>query len=514
VIARTVPLKTKSSLAELADLYRREVGCTLDKKHRSALGQFLTPPHVSRLMASMVMNIPMTIRLLDPGAGVGALTAAFVEKMLTWQKRPRRIRVHCFEIEPTFLPHLRRVLQACKDECDGYDVDFEASVEEVDFLEAAVDHLMGRDLFEPKSFPRFTHAILNPPYKKLHAESRERLKLRLAGIETSNYYAAFLWLSMLLLESGGEMASITPRSFCNGPYFKPFREDFLEKMSLHRVHVFESRSTAFAQDDVLQENVIVHAMKEKPAPSHVAISSSGGKPDSEVCMRRVAYRDVVSPRDPQRFIHLAADDIQTRARQMMSRLTTNLDELGLCVSTGRVVDFRARPFLRRHPDVGTAPLIYPCHFNGGFIHWPKERTRKPNAILVDAQTRELLVPSGVYLLVKRFTSKEERRRIVACIYDFHRVEAELVGFENHLNYFHVDGYGLPMALTKGLAAFLNATVVDVYFRQFSGHTQVNATDLRALSYPTRIKLERLGRKIDDPGMSQEALDVLVENELF
>jgi adenine-specific DNA-methyltransferase len=89
-----------------------------------------------------------------------------------------------------------------------------------------------------------------------------------------------------------------------------------------------------------------------------------------------------------------------------------------------------------------------------------------------------------------------------------------VGFENHLNYFHENSHGLPMNLAKGLAAFLNSTVVDVYFRQFNGHTQVNATDLRSLHYPTKSELEKLGRRTADPGMQQEELDALVEDQLF
>jgi len=126
----------------------------------------------------------------------------------------------------------------------------------------------------------------------------------------------------------------------------------------------------------------------------------------------------------------------------------------------------------------------------------------------------LLVPAGVYVLVKRFTSKEERRRIVGCIYDPDEIHAPLVAFENHVNYFHANNHGLPMNLAKGLAAFLNSTVVDVCFRQFNGHTQVNATDLRSLRYPARTQLESLGGKIANPGMPQEELDALVEGELL
>jgi adenine-specific DNA-methyltransferase len=198
----------------------------------------------------------------------------------------------------------------------------------------------------------------------------------------------------------------------------------------------------------------------------------------------------------------------------MGQLSTSLAALGLSVSTGRVVDFRAKEFLRQQPGRDTAPLIYPCHFDGGFVHWPKEKARKPNAIVSNEQTRELLVPAGVYLLVRRFTAKEERKRIVACIYDPDQIHAPLVGFENHLNYFHVNGQGLTMTLAKGLAAFLNSTVVDVYFRQFNGHTQVNATDLRSLNYPTKADMEKLGRRITDPGLLQEELNALVEEELF
>ena len=77
------------------------------------------------------------------------------------------------------------------------------------------------------------------------------------------------------------------------------------------------------------------------------------------------------------------------------------------------MDFRLKDALRKEPASGTVPLLYPCHFNGGTIHWPKHEARKPNAILDNDETRRWLVPSGIYLLTKRFTSKEERRRLVA-----------------------------------------------------------------------------------------------------
>jgi adenine-specific DNA-methyltransferase len=246
---------------------------------------------------------------------------------------------------------------------------------------------------------------------------------------------------------------------------------------------------------------------------HVIISSSSGEANGKVSQREVEYHDVVSPSDPDQFIHLVSDDAQARVRRTMQQLDTSLSELGLTVSTGRVVDFRARDFLRQQPERGTVPLIYPCHFTGGFVNWPKPNGRKPNAIVDDEHTRDLLVPAGIYVLVKRFSSKEERRRVVACIYDSSRIQAPWVGFENHLNYFHANGAGLPDVLAKGLAAFLNSTLVDAFFRQFNGHTQVNATDLRSLHYPTKKQLLQLGREVGAHGLEQAQLDLLVERVL-
>jgi adenine-specific DNA-methyltransferase len=60
----------------------------LDPSRRSALGQFMTPsPNREFFMAAMFRNWPPDIQLLDPGAGVGSLTSAFIREK---DKRARR----------------------------------------------------------------------------------------------------------------------------------------------------------------------------------------------------------------------------------------------------------------------------------------------------------------------------------------------------------------------------------------------------------------------------------------
>jgi adenine-specific DNA-methyltransferase len=498
----------ESKMSHVQDI--EEPGLVESRQHE--LGQFSTPAPLASFMACMFTPSWQSVRLLDAGAGIGSLSVTFIEHLCAQKQKPKEIAVTAYEVDPALIPTLQANLDACGRACAALGIRFSMAVHNHDFIEAVVP-LVLEDMFTPPLL-RFNAAIVNPPYRKIRSNSNHRMLLRSAGIETTNLYTGFLSLIMRLLDDGGQMVAITPRSFCNGPYFRPFREDLLERMALHRLHVFESRSVAFSADGVLQENIIFHATKSKNQPESVMISSSTGAPDSAVHEHPVHFSQVVSPTDPERFIHLVSDTDQAKVKATVGLFTATLADLGLSVSTGRVVDFRAASSLRAQPASDTVPLIYPCHFNGGFVHWPKSSGRKPNAIVANEETKSLLVPAANYVLTKRFTSKEERRRIVACIFDPSKLPpCETVGFENHLNYFHASGRGLPMDSARGLAMFLNSTLVDLYFRQFNGHTQVNATDLRNLRYPTRAQLVQLGNRVKLLPVEQGKLDELVEEEL-
>ena len=110
--------------------------------------------------------------------------------------------------------------------------------------------------------------------------------------------------------------------------------------------------------------------------------------------------------------------------------------------------------------------------------------------------------------MRRLTAKEEKRRVVPAL-----LECEApVALENHLNFYHQRGGGLPAALAAGLFAYLRSSLVERYFRRFNGHTQVNATDLRSLRYPSKAQLNQLGKlvkKDDDPAAIDEALGRMV-----
>ena len=71
------------ALADHADFYRIDASEKLDTTRRALLGQYMTPTPIGRFMASLFVNTRGDLRVLDPGAGVGSLTAAFAERLCT-----------------------------------------------------------------------------------------------------------------------------------------------------------------------------------------------------------------------------------------------------------------------------------------------------------------------------------------------------------------------------------------------------------------------------------------------
>lgn len=206
-------------MLKLLDAIRKDASSKLDLERKSRLGQFMTSSSVAEFMASLFTKREQPfIKLLDAGAGFGALTTAFLVRARNWNLENSKLKATAFEIDP----HLRSELEklfSCFSATDS----FEAQVMGVDFVEEASHRI----LFERPE--EFDFAILNPPYKKIHNESQHRSLLRTVGIETVNLYSAFVALAIKLLKEHGQLVAILPRSFCNGPYYKSFREQIFEK---------------------------------------------------------------------------------------------------------------------------------------------------------------------------------------------------------------------------------------------------------------------------------------------
>ncbi len=242
---------------------------------------------------------------------------------------------------------------------------------------------------------------------------------------------------------------------------------------------------------MLQENIIIR-LERDGQNGPVMISTSTDDTFNDIATHEYPFDQIVFSNDPERFIHVPTSP-DKKPIETSPAICYSLADLGVKVSTGPVVDFRLKEHLRDMPGPGTVPLLYPGHFSSSGTTWPLDGMKKPNAIQRNSETEKWLYPSGFYCVVRRFSSKEEKRRIVAGVVDPGALSnAPVLGFENHLNLFHEKKHGLPQVLAHGLAVYLNSTAIDEQFRRFSGHTQVNATDLKLLKYPSRDDLMELG----------------------
>jgi len=511
-------LKTDQVAYELlrqAELIRLEASSELDEVKKSQFGQFYTPEPISLYMASLFDNIKGDVKLLDPGCGSGILTAAFVEESLS---RNVTTSISCtgYDIDEITRTYFEKVNQLCNSNSSLQRVKYNWSFINKDFL---LDIAAAK---QKKSHIGFTHVLMNPPYKKIPSNGEHRKALRSLGIETVNLYAGFVATSLLMLQPGGELVAIIPRSFCNGTYYKAFRELILNECAIKHVHLFDSRKNAFSGDKVLQENIIIHIVKGAPQEKVKITSSpmadfhwdrdSNSVTATDKTLRIVEYDAIVKPGDPEKFIHIAANDRDQTVIDRLSCFVTPLDELNINISTGAVVGFRLREHLRDQLTEGSVPLIYPTHTNNS-IAWPKKDS-KANAIMVNKKTKSWLWNNkNSYLLVRRFSSKEEKRRIVASIYAGN-LPGEQIGFDNKLNVYHLNKSGFKSELALGLFVYLNSTLLDKYYRLFGGHTQINATDLRSIHYPDMQSLIRMGYKVGDLNkINQQRIDEILNEEI-
>ncbi len=493
------------SLTLLPDIEsrRKAISASLQAEQKSRLGQYFTPWRIAEFIARQTpLPTSDTITVLDAGAGIGHLSIAFLRRIIG--SHIKQVHLICYELDPGLSLHLERHLLECKNQLENLGIALHLQIKNKDFIQdAAILYKMG-------TAPHIDVALLNPPYHKLSSRSQHRKLLRMVGIETVNLYTAFVALALQWLSPRGILVAITPRSFCNGLYYKPFRRLLLEQNSLQYIHLFTARDKAFSDDKVLQENVIFKIKKAVSQQKNICISESTDGTFSDVLQRLLPSQSIIRPHGQDRFIFIPTRQ-QESTEQYYRHIKTQLSDIAAEVSTGPVVDFRVKEHLAKMPNPATIPLYYPAHLNHKGLSHPLPEFKKYNAIANTPDLHKWFFPEGYFTVVKRFTSKEEPRRIVARVATPEDASHGFIAFENHLNVFHHKKNGLSELLAYGLAVYLNSGLLDNYFRLFSGHTQVNATDLRMLPYPTEDQLLELGKWGQTaPEFDPSAIDTLIK----
>lgn len=465
-----------------------EHGANRSGSAQKAIGQFFTPAPVARHMASMLVSLPDEVRLLDPGAGAGMLTAAVCERVAAL-RRPRRLEVHAYETDPELLGPLRRTLGACRGYLADHGHEMVSRIHEADFILGG-PALATDGLFAEGGAANFDVVVMNPPYMKVGKNSAHARAMAAVVHGQPNLYAFFMALGASVLAPDGQFVSITPRSFTNGPYFRSFRRWFLERVAISRLHLFESRKDTFADAGVLQESIITYARRSDQPEDRITITHSAG-PDAPNNSPALELRAdlVVDDSAGAAVIRVPASAMEVRAMRAVESWPRRFEKIGLRVSTGPVVTFRAPDFVRRGEVRGAIPLLSIQNVRAFRTVWP---TRKPLSFRITAESQKLLLPSSNYVLLRRFSAKEEERRLTASPVYADTFGAPWIALENHLNYVYHADRKLTKDEVLGVAGLINSRLLDVYFRTISGNTQVNAAEVRAMPFPELEMLRDLG----------------------
>jgi adenine-specific DNA-methyltransferase len=433
--------------------------------HKHHFGQFYTPPEIASFMVGWLNfgDGRRRVRILDAGAGVGALSIAALS--VTAELSSPAVEIVAVERD-------KKTFDLLSDQSKNF------SIRAHQALTLVNDNFLTLAMEATASLGSFSHAVLNPPYVRLQTSNETDKALRAKGIAVPNLYAAFLWLALDLLEPSGELVAIIPRSFCNGPRFKAFRARLRAEGSIDALHVFGARDEVFDADGVLQETVIVKISKSAQG-SQISLSQSLGIPREDVAVRHVASESVLETDGMIRIPELGST---AEDRKDWSALIPE----GLSVSTGQVVDFRNAERISTSDRDSNVPLIDAGYGPIRSTNSLDESLSPKIARYLERvpDTEKFIFPIGNYVVVKRISPKEQSPRIrAAAVWHSDLADTSGVAFENHVNVIHSERSGLTEAQVIELLERLTSQLAESQFLELSGTTQVNVADLKALKYP-------------------------------
>jgi adenine-specific DNA-methyltransferase len=454
-------------------------------------GQFWTPPDVALFMARGLVKGVDThpIRVLEPAAGAGMLAAAVLDALLERPVRPSRVELLLCELDPELLPVLEALAAKAKGVCAEAGLELDVKIEIGDFL-------LSERVVKGEPIEGLL-TICNPPYFKLGKSSPQAQAHLYAVHGQPNAYGLFMAACARLTGPYGRWCFITPRSWMAGVYFDAVRRTMLRHLTLEGLHAFESRTEGFAEDAVLQETVITWAHQRPLADAGATITLTRSAGVSDLANAEVLDLPVarVLSGDAHSTITLPADH-----EDVFQGWQATLSTYGLEVSTGPVVAFRATAHIRERAEAGTVPLLWLQHVGQQYVGWPIAKKREH--IKANATSAWMLVKNAPMVVMRRFSPKEDERRVTCAAYDG-SLPGAVIGLENHLNYIHRPGGSMSQAEARGLSAFLASDVVDKHFRALAGSTQVNARDLRMLPLPPLRVLVAIGERLPpEPTLAQ------------
>lgn len=481
----------------------------MSRLERKKIGQFFTPDSIAEHMGNLMLYAQAEVCILDAGAGSGILAAALLDK-IRLEGLIKLVHLDLYENNEDILPLLNRNIEHIKQELLDIGILLDYRVIKGNFI---IDNQFAWSglTFDHK---KYDVVIANPPYKKIGKNDPEAAVMRDIIYGQPNLYFLFMAMAAKLLKENGELVFIVPRSFSSGLYFTEFRKWFFREMKITNMHLFVSRDTIFSCDNILQETIIIKAIKTKNKVDKITITESES---ADSIMRtstfKVPYSTCVKEDDNSfLFFPTSINDVETL--DFINQWKYNLEDLGYRMKTGIVVDFREKQWLIAACKEPAIPLLWSYNIDENKILFPVCNENKPQYLVDSKDTLRLQMKVANYILIKRFTSKEERKRLQCALLfkdDFSKYQS--ISTENHLNFITKMNGDMTTEEMYGLFVIINSSYMDKYFRILNGSTQVNANEINTIPFPSYNNIIELGREAKKyEALEESVCDLILERK--
>jgi len=501
--------------SEYADFMGLTYATSTSDKHKKKNGQFFTPKNISDFMANLAKPKSDKISILDPGCGTAILSCSLIEKLVS-DSEIKEIELTLYETDKSVLKQTKLVAEYLANWLKKQNIGFNFIVNELDFVLDNSEAFNLSSLFGTENLKHFDYIISNPPYFKISKADKRASVAKELVYGQPNIYSIFMGLSAKLLKSNGELIFITPRSFAAGNYFKAFRQSFFNEVSISDIHIFESRDKLFKNDNVLQENIILRATKIKNSSINVTVSEC-----NKGLFNPTEYiyptEELIDLKSIDKVLFIPSNQNESDTINIFRMWNNTLNDFNIQISTGPVVAFRCTDFLKNEGQVNgaIAPLVWLHNVKEMEFAYPLQKGNKPSLIENNEDSRKVLLKNKNYIFLRRFSSKDDKNRLVCCPYFAQSIETEMLGVENHINYIHRPNGDLNDNEIWGISALYSSSLFDTFFRTFNGNTQVGASELKQIKMPPLKDIEVIGNKVKQlQNHNKQEIDKIISEVLL
>ncbi len=479
--------------SEYAEKIGFEYSNSTSNEHKKESGQFFTSKEISDFMGNLAQPKSDKISILDPGCGTAILSCSLIEKLIE-KYSIQEINLSLFETDKIIIEETEKVISFLKRWLLEMGIKLNVKIEQTDFILFNSDVFSNNILFGNDAVQEYDYIISNPPYFKISKSDNRAQVAKELVYGQPNIYSLFMGISAKLLKPNGELIFITPRSFAAGNYFKAFRNSFFRNVSISNIHIFESRKKMFKNDNVLQENIIIRATKEKTSTINITVTECA-KDLNKPQKYNYKTEELIDSNSKENILFIPSNSMEANTINVFRQWQNTLNDYNIQISTGPVVAFRCNGFLISDLalKVSVAPLVWLHNIKEMEFVYPLKKGIKQSYILDSEESRKVLLKNKNYVLIRRFSSKDDKSRLVCCPYFASYLKYKRIGIENHINYVYRPNGELSEEEIWGISALFSSKLFDTYFRTFNGNTQVGASELKQINMPPLERIIMIGK---------------------